>query len=132
MKQILAKSKVIVVYGASTNPERSSCRIAKYLMAKGYTVYPVSKVYAGKKLGGREILPSIADVPESIDILDVFRRSEFLPEILPDTLKVKPEIVWLQLGISNPEVEQKLKSTGIKVVKDVCIYNIHSGKKGNF
>jgi uncharacterized protein len=131
LKQLLAESKVIAVYGASTNPQRSSCRITKYLMAKGYTVYPVSKVYAGKRLGGREILPSIADVPEPIDILDVFRRSEFLDEISIDTLKVKPKVVWLQLGISNPEVEQKFVDSGIQVVKDVCIYNVHSGKEGN-
>ena len=130
MKEILDTAKVIAVYGASIKPERSSCRIAKYLMAKGYTVYPINKMYAGQKLAGREILATISDVPEKIDILNVFRKSVFLPEILPETLKVKPKTVWLQLEIRNEDVEKQLKDAGIEVITDHCIYTVHSGKPG--
>ncbi len=127
LRRILTDAKVIAVYGASTNPERTSHIITKHLIEKGYTVYPVNKMYAGKEIGGQEIVASISDVPEKIDILDVFRASAFLPEILPETLAVKPKCVWLQLEIHNEEVEREIKEAGIDLVTDECIHVVHIG-----
>lgn len=129
LKQILTDAKVIAIYGASINPERTSHIITKHMIEKGYTIYPVNKMYAGKEIGGRKIVASISDVPEKIDILNVFRASAFLPEILPETLAVKPKCVWLQLEIHHDEVEKKIKDAGIDLVTDECIHVVHIGLK---
>ena len=123
--EILKQSKNIAVVGLSDKPNRESYSIAKYLHNKGYNVAGVNPVLKKDNVDGINVYPSLKDVPFQIDIVDVFRRSELVQELIPDLLDVKPKTVWLQLGIRNEETEQKMNEAGIEYIDDTCIYVSH-------
>jgi len=128
--KILRDSKVIVVVGASINPEKVSSKITKYLMAKKYKVYPVNPAYIGKKIGGIDFLSSVAEVDEPVDIVDIFRRSEHLVDLEQDILHIRPKVVWLQLEIREEGFEKRLRDAGIEVVVDHCIHKVREKMDG--
>ncbi len=117
---ILKDSKTIAVVGLSGNPVLTSRRIADFLLHKGYHVVGVNPTI--KNAGKIEIYPSLRDVPFPIDIVDVFRRSEDIPELIPDVLAVRPKVLWLQLGIYNDEAVRPVTEAGIETIQDTCIY----------
>ena len=118
--------KNIAVVGMSKSEEKPAHFVPKYLIEHGYNVIPVSPTITTEVLG-RKSYPSIADVPEKIDIVDVFRRSEELPSVIDDAIKKKDgiKVIWMQAGIYNEEAEKKAKQNGIDVVYNRCMMAEH-------
>jgi uncharacterized protein len=112
---------VVAVVGLSPKPERASHGVAGYLIGQGVTVYPVNPIYAGQEILGRKVYGSLTDIPEHIHIVDIFRRSEFIPAVVEEAIAAKADAVWLQLGITNPEAEARARSAGLGVVADRCL-----------
>ena len=117
--------KNIAVVGVSKNEEKPSHQVPKYLVEHGYNVIPVNPTV--NEVLGRKCYPSIADIPERIDIVDVFRKSEDILAVIDDVLKKKDEIkvFWTQLGIHNEDAERKAKENGIDVVYNRCMMEEH-------
>src|SRR6188472_1854787 len=114
------KLKNIAVVGMSKNEEKAAYYVPKYLIEHGYNVIPVNPTITTEVLG-RKAYPTIADVPETIDIVDVFRRSEDVPAVIDDEIKV----IWMQSEIYNEEAEKKAKENGIDVVYNRCMMAEH-------
>ena len=119
---LLRDVKRVAVIGASANTIRPSYFVTKYLIAKGYEVFPINPGRAGGEILGRPTYASLADVPQPIDIVDVFRRAEALPGIVQEimALETLPKVVWLQLGIRDDAIAAVLEMAGIAVVQDRC------------
>jgi predicted CoA-binding protein len=117
--------KNIAVVGVSRNEEKPSHQVPKYLIEHGYNVIPVNPTLS--EVLGRKAYPSIADIQERIDIVDVFRKSEDVPAVVDDVLKKKDgiKVFWMQLGIYNEDAEKKAKENGIDVVYNRCIMEEH-------
>ena len=101
LRAILTKAKVIAVVGYSDNPSRTSYEVGHYLQDVGYTVYPINPKV--EEIDGVKAYAALADVPEPIDIVDVFRRSEYLADVVDEAIAVGAPVVWAQLGVSDPE-----------------------------
>ena len=119
------KLKNIAVVGVSKNEEKPSHQVPKYLIEHGYNVIPVNPTLT--EVLGRKAYPSIADIREKVDIVDVFRKSEDIPAVVDDILKKKDgiKVLWMQLGIHNEYAERKAKQNGIDVVYDRCMMEEH-------
>lgn len=117
---ILKKYKTVAVIGMSKNPEKDAYTIPEYLLKHGYRVIPVNPT--AEEILGQKSFKRLRDVPEEIDIVDVFRPSEDVPNYVDDVLAKKPKVFWEQLGIHNEAAEEKISRAGIKVVYDRCIY----------
>ena len=118
--------KNIAVVGMSESEEKPAHFVPKYLIEHGYNVIPVNPTITTEVLG-RKSYPSIADVPEKIDIVDVFRRSEDVLSVIDDAIKNKDgiKVIWMQSGIYNEEAEKKAKQNGIDVVYNRCMMAEH-------
>jgi uncharacterized protein len=123
ISDILRKYKTVAMIGMSKNPEKDAYRIPKYLMENGYRVIPVNP--SADEILGQKSYKRLVDVPGDIDIVDVFRPSEDVPNYVSDVIQKKPKVFWEQLGIHNPEAEEKIASAGIKVVYDRCMFQEH-------
>ncbi len=119
LREILTASRVIAVMGHSDNPERTSYQIARMLRQVGYTVYPVNPTVT--EIDGEPCYPTLLEVPEPIDIVDVFRRSEYLPEVVDQAIAAHAKVVWGQLGVAHELAGRVAEAAGIKVVMDRCI-----------
>ena len=119
MRDVLQQAKVIAVVGHSDKSHRTSYRIAQYLRSVGYTVYPVNPTVS--EIDGEVSYASLSDVPEAIDIVNVFRRSEHLPGIVDEAIEVGAKTVWAQLGIEDAAARQKALDAGLHVAMDTCI-----------
>jgi predicted CoA-binding protein len=118
------KLKDIAVVGVSKNEEKPSHFVPKYLVERGYNVIPINPTVT--EVFGKKSYPSIADVPEKIDIVDVFRRSEDVPPVIDDAIRKNGiKLVWMQTGIYNEEAEKKAKENGIDVVYNRCMMAEH-------
>ena len=125
MRQILAEAQVIAMVGESDDHYYTSYQVAQYLKEMGYTVHPVNPTI--DEVDGDKSYPSLKDVPEPIDIVDVFRSPEFLHEIVAEAIAVKARTVWTQLGVVwlDDTPEQKALAAGLKVVSNKCIRTEH-------
>jgi uncharacterized protein len=119
MHDLLQNARVIAVVGHSDKPHRTSYQIAQYLRRAGYTVYPVNPEV--EHIDGERSYPSLKDVPEPIDIVNVFRRSEFLPDVVDEAAAVGAKAVWSQMGVTSREAEQKADAAHLPLVMDACI-----------
>ncbi|MBT1154044.1 CoA-binding protein [Aminobacter anthyllidis] len=119
---ILNSVRTIAVVGASANDVRPSYFVTKYLIDKGYEVFPVNPGHAGKEILGRMTYSSLADIPQPIDMVDVFRASAAVPGIVGDVLKLDPlpKVIWMQLTVRNDEAAARAEAAGIKVVMNRC------------
>jgi uncharacterized protein len=117
--------KNIAVVGVSKNEEKPSHQVPKYLVEHGYNVIPVNPTLS--EVLGRKAYPTIADIPEKIDIVDVFRKPEDVSAVIEDVLKKKDRIkvFWMQLGIYNEDAGRKAKENGIDVVYNRCMMEEH-------
>jgi len=118
-REVLISAKVIAVVGHSDKPERTSYRIAQFLRGVGYKVYPVNPVVS--EIDGQPCYSSLKDVPEPVDIVNVFRRSEYLSAIVDEAIAVNAKTVWAQLGVSDELSAQKALDAGLNIVMDACI-----------
>ncbi|HSU79139.1 MAG TPA: CoA-binding protein [Candidatus Angelobacter sp.] len=119
LKNILQNAKRVAVVGLSNNPERTSYEIASFLIEKGYEVIPVNPVV--DTVLGLKAVGSLTDIEGHVDIVNVFRRSEFLYETAVETVKIGADVYWAQLGLVNEEAYDLLKENGITPVMDRCI-----------
>jgi uncharacterized protein len=127
IKQILQESKTVAVLGAHTNASKAAHYVPRYLQSRGYDIFPVNPVFAGQEILGKITGSKLSDLTTPIDLVDVFRRSEAVPDHLEDILAMKPlpKVVWLQLSIQNNEAAQKLSEAGIEVVQNRCTLADH-------
>ena len=124
IKKLLEESRVIAVVGHSDKAYRTSYSIAQYLRAAGYKVYAVNPTI--DSVNGEPAYPDLAAVPEPIDIVDVFRRSEYLDKVVDEAIAVKAKAVWAQLGVIDDAAAKKAEAAGLKMVMDRCIKVDHA------
>lgn len=118
----LKEAKRIAIVGLSEKQERTSFQIAKFLQDCGYQIIPVNPVLAGKKILGESVYERLQDISGSVDIVDIFRRSEFLPDVAKDFLETDAKVFWAQLGIENDEAVELLKKAGRNdIIMNRCI-----------
>jgi predicted CoA-binding protein len=112
----------VAIVGASTNTVRPSAFVVKYLVSKGYRVYPINPGSAGAEMAGTKFLASLADVPEPLDMVDIFRRSDAVMPVVEEALALvpPPSVIWMQLGIRNDEAAARAEAAGLKVVMNRC------------
>ena len=122
ISDILNKVKSVAIVGASANDVRPSFFVAKYLIDKGYAVFPVNPGHAGRDILGRMTYAKLADIPEPIDMVDIFRASNAVPGIVEEVLALDPlpKIVWMQLGVRDDAAAKRLETAGIEVVMNRC------------
>lgn len=122
LSEILRETKVIALVGASPNPERPSNRVMAFLLRKGYRVIPVNPGHAGKELHGQTVYGHLADIPEPIDMVDVFRAAPALRGVVEEALALKPlpKAIWGQLSVRDDRAATVAEAAGVKVVMDRC------------
>jgi len=125
LRAFLLQTRTIAVLGAHPNPAKAAFYVPEYLARKGYTVLPVNPAYAGQVLWGQPVVSKLTDLAVPLDIVEVFRRSEALPDHLEEILAVRPKLVWLQSGIANEAFAEALQQAGIQVVQNRCLMVVH-------
>jgi len=124
LKKILQRTKVVACVGVSMNPVRPSYFVARYLSLKGFRVIPVNPGHAGKMLFGETIVPDLAAIPKDarVDMVDIFRRSEFVAPIVDEALAHLPHLrtVWMQIGVENAQAAETAQAQGLDVIQDRC------------
>ncbi len=111
--------KTIAVVGISDDPERPSHFVASFLESHGYKIIPVNPKLT--EWEGKKCYPDLLSIPEKVDVVDIFRRSEAVPPIVDEAIKIKAKVVWMQEGIVNEEAAEKARAAGIEVVMDRCM-----------
>ena len=124
VKQLLTDATTIAIVGASSNPDKASYGIMQKLQSVGYRVIPVNP--RETEILGERSYPSLADVPEHIDVVDVFRRAEDTPGIADEAVKIGAKTLWLQTGIVSEDAAARAVAGGLTVVMDACIGATHS------
>ena len=119
---ILNSVRTIAIVGASANDVRPSFFVTKYLIDKGFVVFPVNPGQAGKEILGRPVFARLADIPEPVDMVDIFRASDAVPPIVDEALALKPlpKVIWMQLTVRSDEAAAKAEAAGVKVVMNRC------------
>jgi predicted CoA-binding protein len=119
---ILQSVKTIAVVGASANDVRPSFFVMKYMLDKGYRVFPVNPGQAGKEILGQLTCARLSDIPETIDMVDIFRASSAVPAIVEETLSLDPvpKVIWMQLTVRHDEAAARADAAGLKVVMNRC------------
>lgn len=127
-KEILENYSKIAVVGFSDNPARDSNKIANYLLRNGYTVYGINPKLEGKEIDGVQCYKSLKDVPDKIEIVDIFRLSITVLPIVQEVLELeyKPNVIWAQLGIFNEEAKMLAIENGFEYIENKCILIEHS------
>jgi len=123
IRGLLANTRTIAVVGLSDNPAKASYYVSEYLQAKGYRIIPVNPAVSA--VLGEKCYPSLRDIPEPVDLVDVFRRPDAVPEIVEDAIAVRANAVWLQEGVVHPVAAARAEAAGLKVVMDRCVLKEH-------
>ena len=122
-EEILRDSKVIAVVGLSSNPERPSYRVSHYLKQQGYQIIPVNPWET--EVLGEVCYPSLTAIPVKVDMVDIFRRSAAVPEIVEEAIKIGAKAVWMQEGVISEKAAARAREAGLKVVMNKCTYKEH-------
>lgn len=122
IRSILRTTKTIALVGASANEARTSYIVLKYLLARGYRVFPINPGLAGKEILGQRVYASLADLPEAVDMVDVFRNSEAAGKVVDEalTLPALPKTIWMQLSVRNDAAADRAEAKGVQVVMNRC------------
>lgn len=124
--KLLTRTRTIAVVGLSSDPMRPSFGVSQYMKSRGYRIIPVNpneSTVLGEKSYG-----SLSEIPEKIDMVDVFRRPEFVPEIVDEAIRLKVPSIWLQEGVIHPSAAKKAQDAGLTVVMDRCILKEHRAR----
>jgi len=122
-QEILSFSRVVAVVGLSPKPDRPSYIVASYLKENGYKIIPVNPV--AEEVLGEICYPDLSSIPEPVDVVDIFRRSEKVPPIVEEAIKIGAKAVWMQEGIINEEAASRARQAGLMVVMDRCMLKEH-------
>ncbi|MEM9574507.1 MAG: CoA-binding protein [Pseudomonadota bacterium] len=119
---VLKSTKSIAVVGASPNPARASHRVTEYLVQRGYKVFAVNPGHAGKMIAGAMTYASLADLPEPVDMVDVFRAPEYLGEVIANALALPtlPKVIWGQLTVRDDAAAELAEAAGLTVIQNRC------------
>jgi predicted CoA-binding protein len=128
IRDILKSTRVIALVGLSDKPDRDSHRVAAYMQRAGYRIIPVNP--AIQEVLGEKSYASLREVPERIDMVDVFRKPEAVPAIVEAAIAVGAKVVWMQEGIVHNEAADRARAAGLKVVMDRCVLREHAGMRG--
>ncbi len=122
LRDILKKTKTIAMVGLSMNETRPSYFVGRYLHKRGYKIIPINAGHGGKYFFGQVVMSSIDEIREPVDMVDIFRKPEAVPQIVEDSLeKLKGlKTIWMQIGIKHQNAAQKARDFGLKVVEDRC------------
>ena len=122
IRDILSNTKTIAMVGASNNPARASNGVLQFLLDKGFRVFPINPGLADATLLGARVYASLADVPEPIDMVDVFRNSEAAGETVDEALRLStpPKVIWMQLGVRNDAAAARAEAKGVTVIMNRC------------
>lgn len=123
-RKLLETSRIIAIVGLSSDERKASNVVAVYLVAHGYRVIPVNPNHA--QILGQKSYPSLSDVPEKIDIVDIFMKAENVLPVVEEAIKLAPKAIWLQLGIVNEEARKLVESSNIPFFMDQCIKQQHA------
>jgi len=126
--QLLKRTKTIAVVGLSDSPLRPSYGVSAYMQGQGYRIIPVNPSIKGAL--GEKAVSSLSEIKEKIDVVDVFRRSEFVPEVVDEAIRLKIPAIWLQEDVIHEEAAEKARKAGIFVVMDKCILKEHRARFG--
>ncbi|MGB2591176.1 MAG: CoA-binding protein [Candidatus Acidiferrum sp.] len=121
--EILKKYKTIAVVGLSSNPLRPSYEVTQYMQSVGYRIIPVNP--NEREVLGEKSYARLEDVPEKIELVDVFRRAEDVPPVVESAIRVGAKVVWMQLGIENPAAAERARAAGLIAIEDACILVEH-------
>jgi uncharacterized protein len=121
--ELLKRTKTIAVVGLSDSPLRPSYGVSAYMQSHGYKIIPVNPSIKGSL--GEKSVPSLAEIEEKIDMVDVFRRPEYVPELVDEAIRLKVPAIWLQEDVIHEEAAEKARQAGIFVVMDKCILKEH-------
>lgn len=127
ISEILKNYKTIAVVGLSSDPKRPSHGVAKYLQSVGYRVIPVNPNET--EVLGEKSYARLEDVPEKIEIVDIFRRPEEVPAAAESAIRLGAKVVWMQLGIESPEAAERARAAGLVVVEDACMFVEHKKRR---
>jgi predicted CoA-binding protein len=122
--ELLKSAKTIAVVGLTDSPFRPSYGVSQYMQSQGYRIIPVNPMITESL--GEKAYASLLDVPEKIDIVDIFRRSEFVPEVVDEAIRLKVPAIWMQEGVIHEAAAEKARHAGIFVVIDKCILKEHA------
>ena len=120
IKSILDNTKTIAMIGLSSSWQRPSYFVAKYLLDRGYKVFPVNPREAGKTILNQKVYSSVSEINESIDMVDIFRKSSDVDLLIDDVIRTKPSTIWLQIGVINFNAEKLAKENKINMVMNKC------------
>src|SRR5712664_4478272 len=126
--EILRKYKSIAVVGLSSNPMRPSYGVTEYMQSAGYRIIPVNPNET--EVLGEKSYARLEDVPEEIEIVNIFRRAEEVPPVVESAIRIGARVVWMQLGIENEAAAEKARAAGLVVVEDACILVEHRRRVG--
>jgi predicted CoA-binding protein len=120
--RILTSVKSIALVGASANSARPSYIVLKYLIGRGYRMAPINPGLAGKDILGAKVYPSLAEAPGPVDMVEIFRASEYAGAIVDEALKLDPlpKVIWMQLGVENAAAAERARARGVEVVMNRC------------
>lgn len=124
LRRLLSEARTVAVVGLSSNGARDSYRVAEYLIQHGYRVIPVNP--AVQSVLGEKSYPDLESIPEPVDVVDLFRRPEYVPDIAAQAISIGAKALWLQLGVRNGESARMAKEAGLTVIQDACIKVEHS------
>jgi hypothetical protein len=123
LKELYKSIKTIASVGLSSNPEKESYWITHYLQQQGYRLIPVNPT--AKEIHGEKVYPDLTSIPDKVDVVQLFRPSEDVPPHVEQAIQIGVRVVWMQLGISNPEAAKKAEAAGLTVVMDRCMRAEH-------
>jgi predicted CoA-binding protein len=124
--ELLKNAKNIAVVGLSSSPIRPSYGVSAYMQSQGYKIIPINPQIKGAL--GEKAYASLAEPTEKIDIVNIFRRSEFVPAVVDEAIRLKPAAIWMQEGVSHDAAAEKARKAGIFVIQDRCILKEHRAR----